>query len=99
MLVQLAVVERDALIGMVAAQAARNVQQDGVAFVQLALGRADGLHCGRGADTAGGTVQRGGTQAVFAEAGNAEHVLSCRLIVARDTHAAAVHDGGADLTA
>ena len=40
MLVQLAVVERNTLIGMVAAPAARNVQQDGVAFVQRALGRA-----------------------------------------------------------
>ena len=84
---------------MVAAPAARNIQQDGVAFVQRALGRADGLHCGRGADTAGGAVQCGGTQAVFTEAGNTEHVLGCRLIVARDTHAAAVHDGGADLAA
>ena len=47
-----------------------------VAFVQLALRRADGLHCGRGADTAGGAVQCGGTQAVFTEAGNTEHVLA-----------------------
>ena len=98
-LVEVAEVERDALVGVVAAPAARNIEQNRVAAAQQALGRTDRLHGDAGADCAGRAVKRRRKQAVFAEAGKAEHILRRRLIVARNAHRAVIEHRGADFRA
>ena len=93
------VVKGDALVGVIAVHAARDIQQYDIAFAQAALGRADGLHGDAGADRAGGAVECCGAQTVFAEAGNAQHILGRGLVEAGDAHGATVEHRGADLAA
>ena len=94
--VKVAEIERDALVGVIAAPAARNVEQHGIAAAKQALGRTDGLHGDAGADRAGGAVERRRHQAVLTVACKAEHILGRRLIVTGDAHRAVVKHGGAD---
>ena len=84
---------------MVAVIAAGDIEQHGVAVFQAARRGADRLHRDAGADIARGAVERARAQAVFTEAGNAQHIFGSGLVEARDAHCAAVEHAGADLAA